>query len=131
MDRTDRLITLWKRFVPEEFEGWNVTPYDYRRYCETKYQSSEDQDVRENAPETIGHSRATAKKNYEMQSRKLQKHEKYKNVILGHDQIYDKEQNDDTPAATSSRASQLKQLHMEDLREKNRQMKQMRPLIDS
>ena len=124
MDRTDRLITLWKRFVPEEFEGWNVTPYDYRRYCETKYQSSEDHDVRENAPETIGHSRATAKKNYEMQSRKIQKQENYKNVILGHDQFYDKEQNDDTPVATSSRASQLKQLHMEDLREKNRQMKQ-------
>ena len=119
VERYDRMIDLWKKFVPESFGHWNVTAYDYRRFCETKYQSSTDADVRENAPATIGHSRATAEKNYKMHSKKVESQQKFKAIIVGHDKVYGKERNDDAPVSSASK--QLVEMHKDDLREKNRQ----------
>ena len=83
LDSIQRSMDLWKKFVPDSFGDWRVTPYDFRRYCETQYQSSDNPLTRENAPAMIGHSQAIAKSKYVQRSDKLRRNESMREEVLG------------------------------------------------
>ena len=61
-------MDLWLKFIPQSFGEWRPTSVDFRRYCETVFQSSEDPETRENAPRMIGHCQKTARERYVQKS---------------------------------------------------------------
>ena len=122
IERVDRLMELWLRFVPEAFGDWRPKPSDFRRFCETKYQTSDNQEVRDHAPASIGHSQKTAEKNYVMRSQKQQRQLVSKAVIIPNDPVYDTDQN--APENLSAQAAAVMQKQRQEARDAQRQKKQ-------
>ena len=83
MDRIDGAIKTLQRFVPKSVGSWNIKPNDYRKFCASVYQNSDDPLTRENAPRDQGHSQATAKKYYELESQVHARRKEMRKEVLG------------------------------------------------
>ena len=86
LDRLQCCMDLWRSVVPESWGKYHPKPYDFRRYSETIYQSSENPDIRKNAPAIIGHSEDTAKKFYVTYDAKMKQQAAIRKEILDDDE---------------------------------------------
>ena len=123
MDRIGAIMKIWKSFVPESFGEWNPTPIDYRRFCATTYQSSENPLTRENAPLDMGHSQATARGVYEQKSKQNERRKGMKKEALPFDGAYDAAS---STCATSEKAEEMMQKQREEAKQKKKESEEER-----
>ena len=123
MTRITEIMPVWKWFVPESFDKWNPTPIDFRRFCATQYQSSEDQLTRENAPLDMGHSQATARATYEQRSKKTERSIEMKKEIIPFDRISSAASN---TIAVSEKAADMIRKQKEAAKEEKRRKEEAR-----
>ena len=98
VSRLQQSVNLWRMIIPESFGNWHPTPYDFRHFCATKYQLSNDDEVRRNAPEMIGHSEETERRRYFNKDAKNDLHYRITKKVLGADHLLDPEDNDNDPS---------------------------------
>ena len=123
LDRIGGIMDLWRKFVPESFGKWEPTPMDYRKVCATKFQTSENQLTRENAPLDMGHSQATARGTYEQKSKKNERSKEMKREVLPYDPVYDTAS---STCAPNEKADEMIRKQKEEAKEKKRAQEEAR-----
>ena len=98
IDRLQASIDIWRLIVPESFGKWRPTPYDFRHYCATQYQMSNDEEVRRNAPEMIGHSEETERRRYVNKDARNDMRHRIRKTALGTDHLLDPDDDDKDPS---------------------------------